>query len=99
MPFPRENSFSFTPNSVRAHAPNSSGVYGIFSSSQWIYVGACTDIQRRLLAHLDDTESCIKRFSPTGFIFEVQPELSRSARQDALIRELPVQCVHLSDKP
>src|SRR5712692_10258156 len=92
VPFPQENSFAFTAGSVRAHAPNSSGVYGIFNSSQWIYVGENGDIQRRLLDHLSDTEAGIKRYSPTGFIFELQPEASRMDRQNTLIRELAVQC-------
>ncbi len=91
MPFPQGNSFALTANSVRAHAPNSSGVYGIFNGSQWIYVGESSDIQRRLLAHLENTEAYLKRFSPTGFTFELQPEASREARRDALILELPVQ--------
>ncbi len=91
MPFPQGNSFALSTNSVRAHAPQSSGVYGIFNGSQWIYVGDSSDIQRRLLAHIDDTEAYLKRFSPTGFSFELQPEALREARRDALILELPVQ--------
>ena len=91
MPFPQGSSFALSANSVRAHAPNSSGVYGIFNRSQWIYVGESSDIQRRLLAHLEDTEAYLKRFSPTVFSFVLQPEASREARRDALILELPVQ--------
>jgi hypothetical protein len=91
MPFPQGNTFALSTNSVRAHAPNSSGVYGIFNGSQWIYIGESRDIQLRLLAHLEDTEAYLKRFSPTGFSFELQPEVSREARRDALILELPVQ--------
>src|SRR5664279_5132542 len=87
MPFPSGNSFPLTRISVRAHAPNCSGVYGIFNQSQWIYVGESSDIQRRLLAHIEDTEASLKRFSPTGFSFELQPEASREARRDALILE------------
>jgi len=91
MPFPQGSSFALTANSVRAHAPQSSGVYGIFNESQWIYVAESSDIQRRLLAHLEDTEAYLKRFSPTGFSFELQPEAAREARRDALILELHVQ--------
>jgi predicted GIY-YIG superfamily endonuclease len=92
VPFPPENSFAFAAGSVRAHAPNASGVYGIFNSSQWIYVGESGDIQRRLIDHLNDTEAGIKRFSPTGFIFELQPVASRMDRQNTLSRELAVEC-------
>jgi len=91
MPFPQGTTFALSSNSVRAHAPTSSGVYGIFNASQWIYIGESSDIQRRLLAHLEDTEAYLKRFSPTGYSFELQPEATREARRDALILELPVQ--------
>lgn len=94
MPFPQENSFAFTPVSVRAHAPAAQGIYGIFNGSQWIYVGVGDDIQQSLLAHLSDTEVCIRRFNPTGFSFELQPEPSRKKRQETLIRELGTQCNH-----
>jgi hypothetical protein len=92
MPFPQENCFALTVASVRAHAPSSSGVYGIFSSIQWIYVGECSDIQHRLLGHIADTEAGIKRYGPTGFSFELQPDISRAARRDALSGELSAQC-------
>ena len=91
MPFPPGSSFALTVNSVRAHAPNASGVYGLFNGSQWIYVGDSSDIRQRLLAHLEDPESYIKRFSATGFSFELQPDASREARRDTLTLELPVQ--------
>ena len=92
MPFPTENSFAFTPVSVRAHAPTASGIYGIFNGSQWIYVGMGEDIQHALLAHLSDTEVCIRRFNPTGFSFELDAGATRVARQETLIRELGTQC-------
>jgi hypothetical protein len=90
--FPQENCFALTAASVRAHAPSSSGVYGIFSGVQWIYVGECNDIRQRLLSHISDTEAGIKRYLPTGFSFELQPEVSRGARRDSLSGELDVQC-------
>ena len=84
MPFPSENSFAFTPVSVRAHAPVASGIYGIFNGSQWIYVGGGEDIQGALLAHLRDTEVCIRRFNPTGFSFELDSEPSRGKRNSGM---------------
>jgi hypothetical protein len=94
MPFPSENSFAFTPVSVRAHAPAASGIYGIFNGSQWIYVGVGGDIRDALLAHLRDTEVCIRRFNPTGFSFELDSGKARNTRQETLIRELGTQCNH-----
>ena len=92
MPFPSENSFAFTPVSVRAHTPAASGIYGIFNGSQWIYVGVGEDIQEALLAHLRDTEVWIRRFNPTGFSFELDSVHPRATRQEILIRELGTQC-------
>lgn len=95
VPFPPENCFALTAASVRSYAPSGSGVYGIFNAIQWIYVGECLDIQRRLLSHISDTEAGIKRYGPTGFSFELQPEASRAARRDVLSAELAAQCVEL----
>src|SRR5271170_1478185 len=95
MPFPQENCFALTTASVRAHVPKSSGVYGIFSGIQWIYVGECSDIQQRLLSHISDTEPGIKRYGPTGFSFELQSDVSRAARRDTLSGELSAQCTEL----
>lgn len=95
MPFPKEHCFALTAASVRAHAPSCSGVYGLFNAIQWIYVGECSDIQRRLLSHISDTEAGIKRYGPTGFSFELQPEASRAARRNVLNGELDAQCVEL----
>jgi len=92
MPFPQGNSFAFTPVSVRKNAPASPGIYGIFNGSQWIYVGVGEDIQEALLAHLRDTEVCIRRFNPTGFSFELDSVQPRATRQETLIRELGTQC-------
>jgi hypothetical protein len=94
MPFPQGNSFAFTPVSVKKNAPASPGIYGIFNGSQWIYVGVGEDIQQTLLAHLHDTENCIRRFNPTGFSFELDTEANRRSRQEILIRELGTQCNH-----
>jgi len=94
VPFPQGNTFAFTPVSVRKHAPAAPGIYGIFNGSQWIYVGVGDDIQKTLLAHLRDTEVCIRRFNPTGFSFELHAEAARVPRQESLIRELCTQCNH-----
>lgn len=94
MPFPSENSFAFTAVSVRAHAPATSGIYGIFNGSQWIYVGMGEDIRDALLTHLSDTEVCIRRFNPTGFSFELDSAETSKTRREDLIRELGTQCNH-----
>jgi hypothetical protein len=92
VPFTQPNRFAFNASSIKANAPNASGLYGIFNTTQWIYIGEGSDIQHDLLEHLRDTGSCIKRCHPTGFTFELQPGAFRIVRQGLLIRELGTLC-------
>lgn len=77
---------------MKADAPSRSDVYGLYTQTQWIYVGESNDIQRRLLERLAETNTCISRQAPTGFIYELVESASRIARQNALIRELTPAC-------
>lgn len=92
MPFPSTTGHFFNDSYVRANAPNRSGVYGLYTQTQWFYVGESDDIQRRLLEHLSESGTCISRHAPTGFIYELAEASSRVARQNALIRELAPAC-------
>jgi excinuclease UvrABC nuclease subunit len=96
MPFNQTTGFSFTESGILAYAPRTSGVYGIYNSRRWIYVGEAQDIEARLLSHVrreSDQSKCIFSYGPTHFVFEqVQGELSRKARERALIAELRPAC-------
>lgn len=77
--------------SIRAHAPNGSGVYAVFSSV-WIYVGEGDDIQACLLDHFNGDNPCISDHRPYGFTFEVVPPDERAARTRQLVEELKPVC-------
>ena len=83
---------SFTRSTILANAPASSGVYALFTSQTWIYVGETGDIRARLIQHLDGDNSCISRLNPTGFQYELSLSHQRVARQDALIVGLKPEC-------
>ena len=92
MPFSMTSGYSFTDSSVRLNAPNRSGVYGLYTASKWVYVGESNDIQRRLLEHLAETGTCIKREAPGWFVYELVSSDARVRRQNELIRELRPVC-------
>jgi len=79
--------------SIVANAPAQSGVYALFKSGDWIYVGESGEIQARLLQHFNRDNPCITQHAPTGFQFElVAGEAQRKARQNQLILALKPLC-------
>ena len=85
--------FQFNHASIMTLAPTQPGVYAIYNSHFWIYVGESGDIQARLLQHLQGDNSCITRSGPTGFQFDlVFGQVERGARQDHWIAELSPIC-------
>jgi len=74
--------------SVQKNAPSASGVFGISSAREWIYIGETDDLQRQLMEYLSETNTFVKARTPTGFTFELCSAGSRVARQSALVREL-----------
>lgn len=79
---------AFTRASILANAPNASGVYALYDSNGYIYIGEGKDIQGRLIDHLNGDNACITRRQPTSFAFDLVAANQRVARQDALIAEL-----------
>lgn len=92
MPFENYVARSFTAASVQRDAPASSGVYGLSSAREWIYVGETDNIKARLLEHLEESNTFLSARQPTGFTFEVCPFFDRLARQTRLILELEPPC-------
>src|SRR5437879_6149041 len=78
--------------SVRKNAPAASGVYGLSSAREWIYVGHSDNIQGELLLHLAEDPAARQNTHPTGFTFELCPPQTRVARQDRLVQELEPVC-------
>ena len=95
MPFEQITPRAFTLQGVQTYAHVASGVYGISSAREWIYIGETDNIQGALLDHLQDSNSSIMKRQPTGFVFEVCGGTGRSARQDRLVFEYEPICNRL----
>lgn len=88
MPFENQLTLAFSAMSVRKNAPPLSGVYGLSSAREWIYVGHGDNIQGELMQYLAEIATARPDAHPTGFTFELCPPETRVARQDRLVREL-----------
>ena len=96
MPFATNNGFNFTEQGIAAYAPTGSGVYGIYSATEWIYVGESKNLETRLYEHLcglSDQSARIWLRNPTAFVCElVAGEVARQFRERVLIAELNPYC-------
>src|SRR6516225_3121942 len=88
MPFLNQLTLAFTALSVHKNAPALSGVYGLSSARERIYVGHADNIQDALLRHLTEALPRGEDAQPTGFTFELCSLEVRVARQERLVREL-----------
>lgn len=92
MPFESPKIWSYDEDTVQTLSPNQRGVYGIFRSGRWIYVGS-GDIRDRLLSHLrgdNHSDPCIAHEGPTHWIADVTAIYK--AREVELSLELTPQC-------
>jgi predicted GIY-YIG superfamily endonuclease len=94
VPFTSQG-YSFTEQGITTYAPRSSGVYGIYNSQEWIYIGEAEDVEARLFQHLrgqSDQSACIKGRNPTTFAFEFCDASTRLNEEQVLIAELRPYC-------
>lgn len=85
-----QNGSAFNAASIQVNAPARSGVYALYNSKVWVYIGESKNIRNRLQEHLDGVgdNPDILGYGPTHFLFEEWPEHQRVARQDQLIAQL-----------
>jgi hypothetical protein len=88
LPFEQGAPSSFTAISIQNNAPDSSGVYGLSNSREWILIGEASNIRAALMEHLRDTNAAGTARRPTGFSYENSPATKRVSRKNELIREL-----------
>ena len=88
--------YAWSHESIVAHVPHASGVYALFDSQKWIYVGEAADVQTELLRHLNGDNPSLTRSLPIGFQFELVAAAQRVARQDQLISALQPASNHKS---
>jgi hypothetical protein len=81
----------FERQSVLLNAPETSGVYGLYSVL-WIYIGEAENIRLRLLEHLDGDNHCINHYRPSGFAFELAGLEQRIRRRLQLAEALEPLC-------
>lgn len=71
MSFPSQNGRPFTRAGIEVLAPNQNGVYGLYRSDAWVYVGRATCIRTRLLSHFNGGNPAITKERPTHFYTSV----------------------------
>jgi hypothetical protein len=86
-----DNHLRFQHDSVITNAPETSGVYGLFSAL-WVYIGEADNIRDRLLKHLDGDLPCLRRYWPSGFAFELVSPAARHLRHEYLIDKYQPYC-------
>jgi excinuclease UvrABC nuclease subunit len=81
MPFPTQTPQPFTRAGIEWLAPNQSGVYGIFHTGLWIYVGKADDLRARLFQHLNGDNLVILRHQPTHYVTMVTTDGDAAEKQ------------------
>ncbi len=91
MPFLAQTPGDFTRAGILRLSGHQMGVYGLYRTGVWIYVGK-GDIRERLLAHLGGDNPEITTAGPTNWVAEVTPNMDQRERE--LIAELGPVCNH-----
>lgn len=89
MPIRENTPREFTRAGIEGITPNQMGVYALYKTNRWIYVGR-GDIRARLLDHLNGDNACINREHPTHWVDEVTANHVERERQ--VIVELNPVC-------
>ena len=96
MAFENSVAHSFTAASIRAHAPNAPGVYGISNAREWLLIGTADDIQASLFSHLQAKDAFLAGRSPTGFVYEIcDSSHTLMTRHDRLVNQYAPVCNQL----
>jgi hypothetical protein len=89
MGFRASSSHEFSTVGLLAVPPGAIGVYGIFRTDGWVYIGQ-GQILERLLSHLRGDNPCIARSGATNFVFELS--MNPVERERELLREISTSC-------
>jgi cell division septation protein DedD len=82
---------SFTQEAIRACAPPTSGVYGLFNFNCQVFIGESANIQEALLRHERETDFQSQHLRPTGFTFEpCTAELCKRKAAELIAKFRPV---------
>ncbi len=86
MPWQSGHYYLFSELLVKAVAPPESGLFGIYSSQERIFIGESGNLRRALL-HLHAEMLRLGVYGATGFTFELCPPASRLKRLKQLLQE------------
>lgn len=89
MPFPTQDSKPFTKQRVENLKVGQIGVYGLFRSDTWVYIGR-GHIRARLLDHLGGDNPCITKENPDQWVDIVTSEDVQKEKE--LIAEFQPVC-------
>jgi predicted GIY-YIG superfamily endonuclease len=82
---PHENAYAFDEQSVLTYAPSEMGVYFIYRTGKWLYVGH-GNVQERLLGHVRGDKPELQREDAMWFMFETcKTEEEAIAREKVLL--------------
>jgi len=84
--------FTLNRTSVLRNAPEESGVYGLCSADQWVYIGHSSSVRKALLEYLRGQMPYVLQWQPKHFMFEVLPYKERISRQKALVAHYQPTC-------
>jgi len=89
MPWDGSYGFLFTRDTIVRNAPACSGLYALFTSDAWVYIGESDDMQRSLLEHFSESgPEWTARYPGLAFGFRGMPAGERAACLQALVVEL-----------
>ena len=87
-----DDTFAFGFRAVQDNAPTTSGVYTIYTSRRWLFVGESEDISQSLFRHLNEPSTCLARRGALSFSFEIVAPEQRVHRKNALVAALMPAC-------
>ena len=80
MKYPAGETYAFGFRAVQDKAPSTAGLYAIFTSRRWLYVGESDDIRQSLFQCLNNPEAgWWAERRPLSFAFEMAPTVTAVA--------------------
>lgn len=100
MPWKNNNDwYPYNEETIKAKAPETSGIYGLYNIQKWVYIGEADNIREQLLVHKRNANSEICLQGPTAFTFEPCPAERRAKRREELIAEWKPVITEATNKP
>jgi hypothetical protein len=77
MRYPAGETYAWGFRAVQDKAPSAAGLYAIFTSRRWLYVGESDDIRQSLFQCLNDPAAGWRaEHRPLSFAFEIAPTVA-----------------------